>query len=104
MQCVADPLVELHEHLLDTIDVVSIACCSFGVGEAVGEPGGDKYESCLVERHAGGRDLRDDVTAPSPIGEHLLDPADRSFDAAKPLNEIVYRCSGSSIARLLSLY
>ena len=80
---------------------VSLACGSFGVAEAVGETGGDKLESCLVERLAGGRDLRDDVTTLAPIGEHLLDPADLTFDAAQSLDEIINRWLGQIHRNLL---
>ena len=80
---------ELHEHLLDVVDVVALLGRSIGVVEAVGETGGDELEPGLVEGFAGGGDLGHDVAAFAAVGQHLLDAADLALDPAEPLEEVV---------------
>src|SRR3546814_6622916 len=95
-------LADLHEHLLDALEVVAALRRRLGVAQAVGETGRDELESDLLHGLGGRRDLGDDVRALALLGEHRLDAAHLTLDAAQPLLEVVDRLLGKFHLRLRS--
>src|SRR3546814_18338859 len=87
-------LADLHEHLLDALEVVAALRRRLGVAQAVGETGGDELESDLIHGLGGRRALGDAVRARELRREHRLDDAHLNVNAAQPILAAVARLTG----------
>ena len=80
---------ELEEHLLDGVEGVAGGLGLVGVGDAVGEAGGDELEPGLFEGSGGSADLGDDVFALAAVVEHAFDAGELAADTVQALADVV---------------
>ena len=85
---VAETSSQLHEHPLHVGQRVAVGSRCFRVGHAPRQPRSHQQKSGLIERFARRRNLHDDVTTISTVGEHLLDAANLTLDLAQTSSQI----------------